>query len=565
MTGMTKITKLAFVAMTALVFTATRPVYAFSLDSLKQMVARGHSDKKQDQNQVVVYLKNGNAMSGIITHEDPQKIVVNWQGGEIALGRNEIAKIERDQHKLQGDGIVIAPTEDPSEKWSYKNNPVVKLTNGQVIDASVSEVKGETVVLKQDLGEGAYAEHDIEKKRIESLEFKPIRNEESKKIEAKLKEQFPKMRFHQLGMITLITDSEGSALKNLKQILRDQEIVLYFDFADLLKNHQPKFQHYVVVFDRISDYFEYALTDGIPAWLCPGYFSPTEKILFMMNLGGQEITDSIYQVVKGVRDVVNDQANAIKHVAGSRRDAQIEGLAHDFNAKWETAMAYLSGIYTDISVVTLRHEFTHEFLHDWGLQTIIVSEMKEKDDALIKKKKELFETKDIKKKKELLMKILEMRRNSDQDIKIEASNSWFVEGLAEYEATTAVGERNDMRLYELKEARRKKELWPIEQLTVYKMGSFPGVTASSALSAYAQSWSFVGFLMKNYRKEFLSYLERMTREKPSKDDDLKWLIEALGKDLHVIEKEWQDSIDALPNVEDPQIEQMMRVREIFNR
>ena len=163
------------------------------------------------------------------------------------------------------------------------------------------------------------------------------------------------------------------------------------------------------------------------------------------------------------------------------------------------------------------------------------------------------------------MQILKMQRNADKDVQTEASNSWFVEGVAEYAATTALGERNDMRLYELKEARRKNELWPIEQLTVYKMGSFPGVTVSSALSAYAQSWSFVGFLMKNYRKEFMHYLKRMTMEKPSQDDDLKWLIEALGKDLRVVEKEWQDSIDVLPNVDDPQIEQLMRVREIFQR
>ena len=518
-----------------------------------------------DKNQAVIYLKNGNAMSCTITYEDSKKVVANWQDGEIVLGRNEIAKIERSQSIHKGDGIIIATAEDSSGKWAYKSNPVVKLTNGQILDAAVSEIKGDTVILRQDLGDGAYAEHDIEKKRIESLEFRPVINEESQKIEKKLKEQFPKMGFHRFGMITLITDSQGSTLKNIKQILRDQEIVLYFEFLELLKNHQPSFQHYVVVFDNLSDYFEYALTDGIPAWLCPGYFSPTEKVLFMMNLGGQQMTDDIYQVVKGGRDMVNFQADAIKQVVDPKRDAQIEGLAHDLNSKWESAMAYMSGVYADISVVTLRHEFTHEFLHDWGLQTIVVSGMKKTDDALVKKKKELFNTKDTERKKDLLMQIAKMRRNGDEDVKVEASNSWFVEGLAEYAATTALGDKNDMRLYELKEAKRKNELWPIEQLTVYKMGSFPGVTTSSALSAYAQSWSFVSFLMKNYRKEFLSYLHRMAVEKPSGDDDLKWLIEALKKDLRIIEKEWFASIDAQPNVEDPQIEQMMRIREIIQR
>jgi len=518
-----------------------------------------------EKEQAVVYLKNGNAMSCVILHEDDKGLVVDWQGGEIGLQKNEIAKIERQQALHEKNGIVLAPRENPAEKWTYQNSPVVKLTNGQVLDAAVSEIKGDVVILRQDLKEGGYAEQEIKRDRIESLEFRPVVNEASRKIEDQLREQFPKMRFHRIGMVTLVTDSEGSALMDLKRILRDQEITLYFEFFGLLKKKQPEFQHFVVVFDDPSDYFQCALTDGIPAWLCPGYFSPVEKVLFMMNLGGQHVTDNIYQTVLGVRGAVDQQAQNLKNSVGDRYDIQIQALAKDAKIKVENAVAYLGGIYGGLSTVVLRHEFTHEFLHDWGLQTIIVSKMKEKDDALIQKKKDLFKANDLEKKKELLLQIWNMQRVSDEDIKTEASNSWFVEGLAEYAATTAIGEGNEMRLYELKEARRKNELWPIEQLTVYKMGSFPGVTARSALSAYAQSWSFVGFLMKNYRKEFLSYLDRMRLEKPSGDDDLKWLIQALGKDLRTVEKEWIASIDALPNAEDPQIEQFLRIKEILGR
>ena len=524
-----------------------------------------HAADAVDKEQAVVYLKNGNALSCIVLHEDDKTVTVDWQGGEIGLQKNEIARIERQQSLRENDGIVLAPRENPAEKWIYQNSPVVKLMNGQVLDAAVSEIREHVVILRRDLGEGGYAEQEIKRDQIESLEFRPVVNEASRKIEEKLREQFPKMRFHRIGMVMLITDSEGSALMELKRTLRDQEITLYFEFFGLLKKKQPKFQHFVVVFDSPLDYFEYALTDGVPAWLCPGYFSPVEKVLFMMNLGGQHVTDNIYQTVLGARGVVDQQAQNLKNSVGDRYDIQIQALAKDAKIKVENAVAYLGGIYGGLSTMILRHEFTHEFLHDWGLQTIIVSKMKEKDDALIQKKKDLFKADGLEKKKELLLQILNMQRDANQDVKTEASNSWFVEGLAEYAATTAIGEANEMRLYELKEARRKNELWPIEQLTVYKMGSFPGVSASSALSAYAQSWSFVGFLMKNYRKEFLSYLNRMGLEKPSGDDDLKWLLEALGKDLRTIEKEWIASIDALPDVEDPQLEKFMRVKEILGR
>ena len=524
-----------------------------------------HAADALEKEQAVVYLKNGNALSCIILREDDKTVTVDWQGGEIGLQKNEIAKIERQKNLRENDGIILAPRENPAEKWIYQNSPVVKLTNGQVLDAALSEIKEHVVILRRDLEEGGYAEQEIKRDRIESLEFRPVVNEASRKIEEKLRDQFPKMRFHRIGMVTLVTDSEGSALMELKRTLRDQEITLYFEFFGLLKKKQPEFQHFVVVFDSPSDYFEYALTDGIPAWLCPGYFSPIEKVLFMMNLGGQHVTDNIYQTVLGVRGAVDQQAQNLKNSVGGQYDIQIEALAKDVKIKVENAVAYLGGVYGGLSTMVLRHEFTHEFLHDWGLQTIIVSKMKEKDDALIQKKKDLFKADDLEKKKDLLLQIWNMQRNADEDVKTEASNSWFVEGLAEYAATTAIGEANEMRLYELKEARRKNELWPIEQLTVYKMGSFPGVTARSALSAYAQSWSFVGFLMKNYRKEFFSYLDRMRLEKPSGDDDLKWLIEALGKDLRTVEKEWIASIDALPNVEDPELEEFMRITEILGR
>ncbi|HTL70752.1 MAG TPA: DUF1570 domain-containing protein, partial [Candidatus Eisenbacteria bacterium] len=171
-------------------------------------------------------------------------------------------------------------------------------------------------------------------------------------------------------------------------------------------------------------------------------------------------------------------------------------------------------------------------------------------------------SKDAKKKKELLADLLGLRK-SDRKAEFGAANSWFVEGLAEYAATSALEIPNNERLFKVKEARKKNELWPLEQLTVYRSGSFPGVSTDAALSGYAQSWSFVTFLMKKHREGFLKYLDRMSRETPAADQDIQWLVEAIGVPLRPLENEWHAYIDTLETVDDPDIERIVRLQEIL--
>ena len=511
---------------------------------------------------VVITLKNGNAMSGKIIREDEEEVVIFWEGGDITLKRHEIASIEGGA-QIDGNSGVLLKDQNAEAAWSYENSPVVRLTNGQVLDLQVFSRDGKKVTLKQKLKEGGYLEQELPLEKIEALEFARVDNKLSREIELKLQEQYPRMKFHRLGMVTLITDSEGSALTLLKRIIREQQSVIYFEFLEALKTRKPIVQIYVVVFDRLEDYFTAAAADGVPAWACPGYFSPTQKVLYLSNYFGQEFTEVVYAVVKGAREGVGSQAQALRQATGGQRDLEIAGLEKDVNVKVQNAVSTLASVYTDMTEVTLRHELVHAFLHAWEFQSIIASKMLGDDKEEVKKKKELFDAKDLQKKKELLIEILKSKKEALTDIKIEASNSWFVEGLAEYTSTSACGMPNDQRLYELKEARRKNELWPLEQLTVFKMGSFPGVALQAALSGYAQSWSFCEFLMKNYKPQFIRYLDRMSKKAAAGNEDIQWLEEALGKKLRVVEAEWHAYIDSLPTIEDPEIDRFMRVHEIL--
>lgn len=516
----------------------------------------GNSDK-----QAVVRLKNGNAISGTLVFENDKKVVINWEGGDITLARAEISSIERGGRIKEDGGLLIQ--EAGGAAWPHANSPVLQLTNGQVIDGEIGAVTPEIVSMKKDLGDGDVAYLDFPRPKIESLEFRPVRTDEDAKIEDDLRARFPKMRIHRQGLVVLFTDSEGSALTELKSVLREQMTALYLEFFELVKGRQPAHPHFVVVFDDPYEYFQHALADGVPAWLCPGYFTPAGRTLYLVNYSGNQFTSLVYEVVQGVRKGVGQQGDAVKSAVDSYYHGIVDGAVRDASVKVENAVGFMSAVFTEQTVSTLRHEVTHEFFHDWGLQTILVSEMKENKE-ISKKKKDMLEAKTIEKKKELLGEILGLRkRESAAKLDTRAANSWYVEGIAEYAATSAVGRPNVERQYLVKQALKKNELWPIEQLTVYKMGSFPGIAVDAAFSAYAQSWSLVDFLMKKHRKGFIAYLERMAKETPQGNQDFTWLIEAVGTDLRELEKEWHAHIAAYDEVEDPEIEQFIRIREIL--
>lgn len=518
-----------------------------------------------DEKQAVIFLKNGSSISCKIVNETAKKVVVEWEGGEVTFGRNEIVRIERKRMIAEGDGIRIAEPE-PEAGWKYKHDIVVRLTNGQVIDAVVSEVHGPVVVLKEDLGGGSSIDHEVERSKIEALDFRPVSNPASDKIAGNLRRQFPKMRFYEDGIITLVTDSSGSSLKTLKKTLQDQVKEVYLEFFPLLKNRKPEVQVFVVVFDKFQDWFEYALTDGVHPFYVGGYFDPVDEILFLPNKFGDEMSGNVRKAVEFTRQGLNQMSDTLKSRYGDKYEAQIEGAFHDAKVAVDNYIDFVMGVLMNETMHVLRHEFVHSFFHSFKSQSIIISKINKSSEALLRKKADLLASSDPAKKAELLKEILKIQSKRDKQfekLETNADNSWFVEGVAEYAGTYPVGGELGDRLFDVKEAEEQKQLLPLEHLTVYKSGSFVGVERDSKLSAYAQSWSLVHFLMKRYPEGFLRYLDRMAGEKPSEADDLNWLLEAVGKDLRVLESEWHEHIAAMPTPKDPEIEIWWRVRDIF--
>ncbi len=526
------------------------------------------SDSSAGHQEATIYLKNKNIMQATILREDEHVVVASWNGIEVTLTREEIETIEYGDGKAvpTGDGIVLAKT-DENTPWPYKSDRVIRLNNGQVLDGKIIESNPYAVMFQDDLGSGSYSELEVARDRIDSLLFRPVVDEGSLKIAEWIRAQFPKMKFYTTGMITLVTDTQGVSLKEIKRALAEQATALYLEFFDLLKDKKPAAQHYVVIFDKQEEYAAYALKDGIPVSVCQGYFMPAKKILFMSNAFGDQATDLLYQTVSQSRGKVDKEIQQAKDLYGAEHSTQLDNKAREAKERLDSAVIYMSGLSRDFALVLLRHEFTHEFFYNWGIQGIRVSNIKdsagggkEKEDPAPAKGENGEDA------KTRIMGLLGIEKPGQKArvIPVEAANSWFVEGLAEYAATTMINEPNNERLYNLKESKKKNEIWPLEQLTVYKMGSFPGVTEEAALSAYAQSWGFVGFLMKYYREGFLSFLGRLTRQIPKDGEDIAWLTESVGRDLKTLQAEWLTFIDSLDTVADPRVEKKIRVYEILN-
>ena len=371
------------------------------------------------------------------------------------------------------------------------------------------------------------------------------------------------MKWMREGAFILVTDSYATWVNEYRKTIRDLRTDFYLKFFPLLKGRSPGVSHYIVVFDEWGKFIEYAATDGVPGWAVAGYFSPDSEVLFLFNMLGDQFSKLIEEAIVGQTGrVMNGAVEAVKGQVDKRYHVFIEGQADDMMKKFSTAHSIIRGQFREQTVNTLRHEMAHELFHNYGLQSIVVSKLEGSHKEEADRKRAFLEETDIHKKRELLLELAQMR-GSTKPIQVEAANSWFVEGLAAYMEAAPVGSVNKRWLYLFQEAKRKNALFPIEHLTVYKMGSFPGIAFESMQYAYAESWAFVYFLMNRYPAQFANYLERLSREKPKENEDIQWLLQALGKDLRAVEGEFLEYMKAFPELEDPYFEQFDTMRSIF--
>lgn len=530
----------------------------FSLKKALGRLFRGKVEETPPE-KVALHFKDGSIMKGELVSEDGQKYVINWEGTNVVVYNSQIACVERGLETLEKEPTLS--DEEIFKQWPYKNDIVVRLTNRVVIDAEISQVGKDKLTLLYPVEGGGRIEQDIERSRVEYLIFKPVDNENSRRVERALKTVFSKMKFYRQGGFTILTDSYITWVKEYKKVLREQYTNLYLTFFEVFKDRRPKIQNFLVIFDDHYDFIEYAISDGVPGWVLAGYFSPEDEILYLYNVLGDRSSEILFKGFVGETGRTMDEiVEKVEDRVDKRYHIFINGLAKQIKDKFWEAYTYYKGMYRESTMNTLRHEFTHEIFHNWGLQSIKLSRYEKDKEDLRKKKKELVETKDCKKKSKFLRTLLFL---GGETLDVRAANSWLAEGTATYCETDPMGSQNNRWLYIYQDMVSKGPIYPLESLTYHRIGSFPGVAPLAMLQLYAESWAFVTFLMEKYPKEFMEYQNRMTEETAEGQEDIDWLLEAVGKDLKTLQKEFEDYMKTYPKIDSPYIRHLEKMRSIF--
>lgn len=509
----------------------------------------------QLQHGATLYLTNGGVVTGELVRETPQEVVLRWDYGEVGFQRAEIKRIVKEVQSLEGDGIAM-PWEGQQEAWPYHYDIVVKLKKGIVVDATLTTVTPETLVLTQTLSGGGEVEHTIRRDDVEELLFRPITNERSKQIEHTLQTIFPTMQWHTEGMFTIVTDSTPPTVRAYRRTVRELATEWYLTFFPLVQARQPQVQVYLVLFENWDSYIEYAATDGVPGWLAVGYFHPEEQVFYGFNMLGEHFSQLIFDAYLG--QFRQERDRVMDSVKGHRYEDVIEGQLSEFVQTLEQAHAIARQTFGEIGTQILRHELTHSLFHNWQLQTVTLSQMTEADRERAQKKREYLTSTDDQKKRELLNQLIGPQEagHAEPVGDVRAANAWFVEGLAGYMEPSPIGTPNAIRLAEFQEARHVQQLQPLPYLQHFKLGSFAGMSTQQTLYAYAQSWALCHFLMAQHREAFLAYLDRMVREpQPEGTYTLPWLLEAVGMDLPQFEHAFLAFMEPFPPEESLRVKQ----------
>lgn len=511
--------------------------------------------KEESGKAVTLVLKHGGTITGTLIKKDAKSYTIMWKDSEYVIDARQVRSVEEKSEKEAG--------------WPYKNDVVVRNMDGIVLDGKISAVDKDGIKMVFDEG-GGELEMGVARKDIDYLLFAPVCNRQAREIDARLKAEFPKMKFYREGNVTMVTDSYATSVNAYKKVIRSQYTDLYLKFFKLFKGKSPKNQTFVVVFDDFNAYVEYAATDGVPGWLAIGYFSPTSKVLYIFNAFGERLEKLIFEIVASHTGRFNDALiDPAKKSIDQRYHVFIEGIGKEITDKiWEGYNVYKNEL-REMTFSTLRHELTHEIFHNWGFQSIVLSRPnKALTQKISEKKKAFLETTDMAKKKELFRTLMKLQKKEYEGYEAEAAQSWLAEGIATYCETDPIGSVDESWLYGYQEMVRKNEVNPLEFLTNFKMGSFPGLCSKGMLNSYAESWAFTTFLMNKYPDQFMEYQRQMselaTKPASAKKDgeEFALLLKALNKDLPTLEKEFKEYMASYAAAEEPSVKRFMRYQQI---
>jgi len=104
----------------------------------------------------------------------------------VALAKAEIKLVEHARKTARKHNPEII-------NWPYRNNPILRLTNGHVLEGRIIEARDEYIVMREEIKTDSYIEYQIQRNRIDAIEFNASNTRESRLIQRCLMNQYPKL------------------------------------------------------------------------------------------------------------------------------------------------------------------------------------------------------------------------------------------------------------------------------------------------------------------------------------------------------------------------------------
>ncbi len=448
-----------------------------------------------------IVLTNGGVIEGKLVEETPEMVRIEWRGGVVGFGRNEIQAIERGAARGAGgskDGLYVPAFESGKPKeseWPEGAEHLIYKTNGERIEGRIVKKSKDILTVRQQFKEGGAAEIDLDLEKVEKIELWPPEKEAGDRFK-ELQGHYSSLKLIRNGYYHVLTSEQDPAelkfyLKSLNQFYHDF-LLHFFDLIDRSKPHEPLD---VLIFGTRTE-FERVL----------------KEIGF--NLKSNPIGFYHFHAKKLVFYNAKTEAAVQARLTGAREfQSKMEKLSSEVEAKYGSAAGSVRGqiqeaageaardellTMADAGVRTghvIRHEGGHQLFHLLGMTPV-----------------ETYQ------------------------------GGWLVEGLAVYCETKPIGDIHHDRLMELRFAIERDELMPLEYLINFGRGTdFHKMDPLYAYLAYAESWAFIYFLMQDqYRDRFLNYVRDLSKQGPEfnapKDREL--LEKHLGKSVKEVEQEF---------------------------
>ena len=440
-------------------------------------------------------LKNGGKIQCQIVRETPDKLIVQYQDGQVEFLRSEVQEILRGQKLTNSkDGIETQIDRDGGK--ILRQYPYVRTMDGKSHYGKKLRKEEKNFILEKDAGEAA---ETIPQEKIEKIFIGPPAENKTLSYDfKKLMEKNPQ-KVNEIEPYVIYSDVESSDFvlyRNAMEGVYHRFMTYLFELVDTSK--PPEWALGVILYAKYEDYTK---SGGPPK--TAGYYRPDDHVLRLYNMREME---AVQAVLRTEEKFQNDMGKKLSSIESSSIGAETgKWKQYDLVEKLQDAVEknrmHIEQVTRSETMETIRHEGAHQILNLFGV---------------------------------------------DRDFR----GVWFSEGVADYLAPEEYNGLVLTRIMSLKaELEEGRQLIPLDFMMTQPSGGHIYNFKDFHLTAqfYSQSWAFVHMLMNHYPKQFLAYMLELKNQKKGFDaeNDKALFQKHIGRKLSELDKELETYVAEL--------------------